>query len=944
MRTLSKFLLAALLYFLVALALPAQSTIVTGTVADANGNPYANGTVSAAIQLASGQPLPPGALQSSGPFTMTGSGTFSISLIGPFSYIFTFCGFSVNLGPLANPGPVTVCFQTPPILVSGGAIDITASLGTVTLLGPRVAGNNTGAQTNIANNFTQIQTFSSDIINRGPGNPSGVDLRFFNIRPINSAVIPKPLCTINVGVSANTLNCNSSSGFIKNDAIAVTGAGPVNSVTTPAAPTVTPSCSSGPPGTGFAIPVAGGGSTYTYSYATRDIGEGLTAASPQTTTNTGFATLGARSQANTSIVPGIANTFTITMASSAELAPGCMIVITGTTDDAEYGGPKIVLAVPDGTHATFGSGMDASISPGLTNATATGGAIKYWLCNHIVMAAPAAGGHQHIVYGRSAGSMTFLDVTTISSLGYTDPTYNALDDFGSPMMDGRPVPWWLTVLTPPGAATNDTFSSVITNIAGNVLTTATNATNNVNNALSQFDIVPNLAAAISQVETLGTGGGGALHFPAILSVTGAAPNCYPISTFANVAVRSIFADGALCLYDTLKLSGFMHGSPSDSVRLLAPSFALGFRTPIFLNGANPGIWSNGGAVDNLYVDLSGNGGIGVFNTGSSNARVYFNDTFASNGGSGDLMSIPLYDYENSLTGGGFGFKMRDSSVLTGPVGGAVGSTYTPAFVGKYGTLYDMDYISGQVRGLYFAPPFSGLSCAIHIGEEFQGPITPILMFQASSAGNTSGFCDISSVLNDTGPAPLMANLSSASTTLGANFVVRATNLPSSAEPLISGQKFANIFLSGINITSNLPLQIGQNTNICMIGGSNGFNNGINCSNFFLGSMFLSRTAPTVSSGFGTTPLIVNANGTAFFQVNVGTGGVATAGVVGLPAAAHNWNCTVQNLTAHAGNRADDTVQTASTTTTVTVQNQTKSTGAALAWTASDVLQLSCMAN
>jgi hypothetical protein len=62
----------------------------------------------------------------------------------------------------------------------------------------------------------------------------------------------------------------------------------------------------------------------------------------------------------------------------------------------------------------------------------------------------------------------------------------------------------------------------------------------------------------------------------------------------------------------------------------------------------------------------------------------------------------------------------------------------------------------------------------------------------------------------------------------------------------------------------------------------------------------------------------------------------------MPTASVGWSCSVENLTAHLRNRADDTVQTASTTTTVTVQNQTKTTGAAVAWTASDVLRLNCM--
>ena len=102
-----------------------------------------------------------------------------------------------------------------------------------------------------------------------------------------------------------------------------------------------------------------------------------------------------------------------------------------------------------------------------------------------------------------------------------------------------------------------------------------------------------------------------------------------------------------------------------------------------------------------------------------------------------------------------------------------------------------------------------------------------------------------------------------------------------------------------------------------------------------------NNTPSISSGFGTSPSVTFSNGTATFRVNVGTGGVASSGVVGINVGGSLWNCTVYNLTAHAGNRADDTVMTASNGTTVTVQNQTKSTGAAVAWTASDVLVFNC---
>jgi hypothetical protein len=100
-----------------------------------------------------------------------------------------------------------------------------------------------------------------------------------------------------------------------------------------------------------------------------------------------------------------------------------------------------------------------------------------------------------------------------------------------------------------------------------------------------------------------------------------------------------------------------------------------------------------------------------------------------------------------------------------------------------------------------------------------------------------------------------------------------------------------------------------------------------------GTLLISSTAPTVSSGFGTSPAILSSNGTATFRVNVGTGGTATSGVIGLPAAATGWNCFVDDMTTLNVN----THQTASTTTTVTV------TTTVTPWTASDTLVFNCMA-
>ena len=98
---------------------------------------------------------------------------------------------------------------------------------------------------------------------------------------------------------------------------------------------------------------------------------------------------------------------------------------------------------------------------------------------------------------------------------------------------------------------------------------------------------------------------------------------------------------------------------------------------------------------------------------------------------------------------------------------------------------------------------------------------------------------------------------------------------------------------------------------------------------------ISATAPTISSGFGTSPSIPNANGTAAWTINVGTGGAASSGVLTMPTASTGWVVDCVDITNAA---SFVTVQTAGTTTSVTLTNYSRTTGLAIAWTASDILR------
>lgn len=116
---------------------------------------------------------------------------------------------------------------------------------------------------------------------------------------------------------------------------------------------------------------------------------------------------------------------------------------------------------------------------------------------------------------------------------------------------------------------------------------------------------------------------------------------------------------------------------------------------------------------------------------------------------------------------------------------------------------------------------------------------------------------------------------------------------------------------------------------------------ISTTGYVLGSSLMaSSTAPTVSSGFCTTPSVVSSNGTAAFAIN--TGAITCGGSTGsltMPTAATAWTCHFDDVTNPASNVVR---QTGGTATTVTVTNYAATTGLATNFGASTVIRASCV--
>lgn len=105
------------------------------------------------------------------------------------------------------------------------------------------------------------------------------------------------------------------------------------------------------------------------------------------------------------------------------------------------------------------------------------------------------------------------------------------------------------------------------------------------------------------------------------------------------------------------------------------------------------------------------------------------------------------------------------------------------------------------------------------------------------------------------------------------------------------------------------------------------------------NLLISNQSPTISSGFGTSPSIANANGSNVFDVIVGSS-PGSSGTIAFPVAASNgWNCSCSDYTS-ISTSIFLCRQTGYSATTATVQNFSTS-GTASAWNASDHILFQC---
>ena len=121
---------------------------------------------------------------------------------------------------------------------------------------------------------------------------------------------------------------------------------------------------------------------------------------------------------------------------------------------------------------------------------------------------PVTGAFEYYIAGRSTGGEVTIGVSRPQnpSQSIVDATW---DDFGSPMMDGILLPYFVPS-APPSVATADSLVTTIVSGAGTTtLTLAGTASTSVSGATILFDNAPNIATAAATI-----GANGLLYFPA----------------------------------------------------------------------------------------------------------------------------------------------------------------------------------------------------------------------------------------------------------------------------------------------------------------------------------------------------------------------------------------------------------------------------------------------
>jgi len=731
--------------------------------------------------------------------TFSGISAFSLNLSGNL----TVNGNTSVIGNLAS-GTLNLANQsTPPGAAGSGTVSVYTKTADKLLYYKDETGTETGplgagAQTNVSNNWAAQQNFNANQRFKGP-NPY-VDITAFGARAVNPNTTPAA-----VGLTANCTNgsvsvtISSASTFVNGDGVALYGCGAPHGMSTPSAPTVTPSLSTAGTGTLLNTPGPTGATTYNYRVIARDRNGGLTAPSTTGSTATGAAALGAIT-VNVTSMSRSGQTVTVTTAAAHGFLVGCS---TGTCGEVFIGGGNAlsdttfrgwfsVTSAADTTHFTFTGPPSTALG---ASTSATGGTATFYSSNLVCVPSGVAGAVYYAFYSDRASAGTFALIGVSNALSASGTQDLCVEDFGSPMMDNQTFPAIFPTSfagAGPPAATSDSLSTTIASGAGTTtLTLADAAGTTVSGATIRLDAVPAIQAAAASI----TSGYGTLHIPA-----DASGNPFVINSWLQLSgnLLAVSQSGALWLNDTIETASCGQGCAKWIGDVLPQHPNSGTNVGwspmprVSINSAHPGFFISGSpqAVHISHINVHGvpvNGTLGILTEAGQNITLDWVDCDPGSG---------VNDYMSSC----FQFRLNPGNNSPGnitldfvgmsPGGGADGVSHTPtAYCRNCGNMIVTHAYSVHRGMLYWG------NAAIQLGVGgvvyINGGGSPLLTTYSSF-----GSAVIGTIVLDTIAHPCVAALTNGSGLVGVQFV-NGTCAPSSGVLPVSGN-YSSIAAAGSN--------------------------------------------------------------------------------------------------------------------------------------------------
>jgi hypothetical protein len=707
---------------------------------------------------------------------------------------------AINRTALSTPGAkiTSGLFVNRPATCNSGDIYVDSNtykcfpVNTGNAFGGGPDGNNLDAQCNQSFNKCAGPTVNhqkGDQIFYGP-NP-WYDARQIGLRAATGGVVPAvPGITANCNGNT-TLNLSSPSTFQNGDGIIVFGCGIGNPISTPAAPTVTPSTPASESGIALDVNSQTGGTTYDYCVAAwnygnntaTDPGTSVTACSPVGTTTVGLAALGPQTVAISSITASN-NIFSYVTSGPQTMGVGSSFVVSGAVP-ATFNGFYLVGSWTDSTHF---SAIQLQDTRNDAPTTATNpGTLEWITSNRISLAAAATGSvdnTKYIVYRSGPGGGGVIACVMWPQLASMvgDKSYLACDDYGMTYSPTPSLPYYVPT-TAPSTATNEGLSTTI--LSGGGTTTLTVADAAANSSTGQT-ILLDEGIILEKAAVAAKAANARVYIP---PGPGAA-SAYVVNAPVQLPTFSeIEYSGGMLLNDTISsdhLTWNGYFVPAGS----SLSFAWNPLTKVSIGRAWPGFISNGPIyIYRTELDLA-DAQVGIIDGGSGGGGIpssNFDHVAFSLSGNG-YTSIGYVTQGNKINGGSIDVRWKEVNFGASQLG--FGKMYTPAAFVNNGGNFDFYHCFLSGKGIMFRTPSAGGYVYAHRTYS-QGNYMPFFGF-VNVDGGTTNYMYADFPTFDTTSAPLATNFGAVTLV-----VTAVAPLTSGGAGVVSGT--GNVTLNMINI-------------------------------------------------------------------------------------------------------------------------------------------------